>query len=249
MNELSGRTASEKKLVLAWQERIGVRQDNYIGPASVVSTLVWLGVEGCWPATLKIYGCPVIVCREILPIAAKSDRLSAYSNSLSGSFAYNDGSGPASILYADGKAERSVACHYFDGKYPESVIFRRIDGSFGIARLRTLNDLIGYPSGIRWAVGGMGLLDNYYPGAEGFKGAFSDVLRRTNHTVLGVKDGMVYLVYMANMTAGEVQAKAKVFAFDHAIMLDGGHIAAINGAESFARINRAQAQQYILQAR
>jgi len=249
MKELSGQTASEKRLVLAWQGHIGVRQDNAIGPASVVSTLARLGVKGCWPATLKIYNCPCIVCEDVVPLAVKQKSLSGYANAISGSFAYNDGSGPASILFADGKAARSVSCHYYDGKYPESVIFCRRDGSFGGARIRTLQDLIGYPDGFAWVVGGMGLLSNYNPAVEGFKGAFSDVLRRTNHTVLGVKDGLVFLVYCPNMTAGEVNARAQTFAFDHAIMLDGGHIAAINGTESFARLNRSQAQQYIIQAR
>ena len=33
-----------------------------------------------------------------------------------------------------------------------------------------------------------------------------------------------------------------------AVMLDGGHVAAINGAESFAKINTSQAQYYLIQA-
>ena len=35
---------------------------------------------------------------------------------------------------------------------------------------------------------------------------------------------------------------------DLAIMLDGGHVAAINGEESFARINTTQAQYYLIKA-
>lgn len=249
MRAASGTTASEKKLVCAAQAAMNEEQDNSWGPATMVSAAIKLGAA-CWPLTIKLYNCPVIVCKDIVPLAAKGKALSGYANAISGSFAYNDGSGPASILYADGKAVRSVSCHYYDGKYPESVIFRRMDGTFGLARIRTLADITSYGvGGVRWAVGGMGLLDNYNPGAEGFKGAFSDVLRKTAHTVLGARLGMVYLVYLPNRTAAEVNAVCRQLHLEYAIMLDGGHIAAINGDESFARINRGQAQQYIIQAR
>jgi len=249
MKEMTFSTASEQRLLFAWQRKIAVREDGFIGPASAVQTAVRLGVDDCWPLTLKLYSCPVIVCKDILPIAAKGKALSAYPNAISGSFAYNDGSGPASILYANGRDVRGLSCHYYDGLYPESVIYRTTDGRFGCERVQSVRALAAYQAGkLAWAVGGMGLTD-YNPKAEGFTGAFSDVLRKTNHTVLGIKDGMVYLCYMPNMTGASVQAKAKTFQFEHAIMLDGGHIAAINGDETFARINRGQKQQYIIQAR
>ena len=103
------------------------------------------------------------------------------------------------------------------------------------------------PDGVKWAVGGMGLLDLYSPQEEGFSGQYADVLRRTNHTALGVKDGMVYLIYCAGMTGREVGEHCRKLGLELAIMLDGGHVAAINGAESFAKINTGQIQYYMIQ--
>ena len=89
---------------------------------------------------------------------------------------------------------------------------------------------------IRWAISGVGLLDNYDPAAEGYARFqkngkvydYSDVLRRTNHTAIGVKGGQVYGLYLANMTGAEVNAYCKKQGLQYAIMLDGGHIAAVN---------------------
>ena len=92
-------------------------------------------------------------------------------------------------------------------------------------------DITELPDGIRWAVGAMGLLDNYDPAAEGFSGAYADVRRKTNHTVLGVKTGMVHLVYCRNMTGQQVNEFCRdKMKLELAVMLDGGHVAAINGA-------------------
>ena len=97
--------------------------------------------------------------------------------------------------------------------------------------------------GVVWAVGGMGLLGNYNPAAEGFTGAYSDVLRKTNHTVLGYKGGLLYGVYCKAMTAQQVNAFVRdKLKLEYAVMLDGGHVAAINGACS--KINTQTRQFY-----
>jgi len=103
------------------------------------------------------------------------------------------------------------------------------------------------PSNLSWAVGGFGLLDNYAPALEGFVGAFSDVLRDTNHAMLGVKNGHVFMVYCESKTAPQVNALAKTLGLEYAIMLDGGHIAGINGSEGFAKINTGITQYYMIQ--
>lgn len=62
-------------------------------------------------------------------------------------------------------------------------------------------------------------------------GAYSDVLRKTNHTVLGYKGGLLYGVYCRSMTAQQVNAFCRdKLKLEYAVMLDGGHVAAINGA-------------------
>ena len=57
----------------------------------------------------------------------------------------------------------------------------------------------------------------------------------------------MYLIYIKNKTGAEVNAFCRdKLMLDHAVMLDGGHVAAINGDESFAKINTTQ-QFYMIQ--
>ena len=89
----------------------------------------------------------------------------------------------------------------------------------------------------------MGLLGNYNPATEGFTGRFSDVLRRTDHTALGYKGGMLYGVYCRSMTAQQVNALCRdKLKLEYAVMLDGGHVAAIHAACN--KINTNQRQYY-----
>ena len=117
-----------------------------------------------------------------------------------------------------------MSCHY---PRPESVLYKIPGGAVRIARVSSAAAL----GGVVWAVGGLGLLDRYDPAAEGFTGAYSDVLRKTNHTALGYKGGMLYGVYCRSMTAQQVNALCRdKLKLEYAVMLDGGHVAAINGA-------------------
>ena len=131
---------------------------------------------------------------------------------------------PCSILVRGGKVVRGMSCHY---PTPESVLYKTRDGRVHMARVSSaavLGDVV-------WAVGGMGLLGGYDPELDGFTGAYSDVLRKTNHTVLGYKGGLLYGVYCRSMTAQQVNAFCRdKLKLEYAVMLDGGHIAAINGA-------------------
>ena len=124
----------------------------------------------------------------------------------------------------------------------------------GTKRVLSTDEL---PSGIIWAVGGVGLLSNYNPTAEGFCKCtangktedFSDVIKTNNHSMLGYKQGYMYLVYCSNMSGAQVNDLAKKLGFEKAIMLDGGHVAGINGTEDFAKINtKSTPQYYIIQA-
>ena len=58
---------------------------------------------------------------------------------------------------------------------------------------------------------------------------------------------MVYLIYCAGMTGRKVDEHCRKLGLELAVMLDGGHVAAINGAESFAKINTGQVQYYMIQ--
>lgn len=240
MTNMTPSNGSEKKLLKAIQTKIGAAQDGIIGPASAVDLAAKVGAD-CWPLTIQLYGMPVIVCKDIT-ISTPKKGCKNFANSLSGSFSYLKK--PCSIAVNDGNVLWPDACHSWLGQR-ESVIYRLKDGSFGAKRCLTAGDL---PKDVRWAVGGMGLGKLYAPKEEGFTGQYADVLRKTNHTALGVKNGMVYLIYAKSMTGAEVNTLCTdKLQLEHAIMLDGGHVAAINGEEHFAKINVAQVQYYMIQ--
>lgn len=243
MNDVKPYTTNEINLCKGIQRAIGAYDNGIIGAQTLTDIAAKLGAE-CFPLTVKLYGHPAIIANDIIAFKAASG-VSAYKNSISGSFTYPSGKTPCSILVQNGTVVCGYACHALTNDKPETVIYRTISGAVGIRRVKTAAEL---GSGIKWAVGGMGLLDNYDPAAEGFTGAYADVVRKTNHTVLGTKNGKIYLMYLANMTGAEVNAFVRDKQIcDKAIMLDGGHIAAINGTESFAQINTKQMQGYILQ--
>lgn len=242
MKDFKGETNSEDKLIRATQRAIGALDNGWVGAQTMSDLAVAVGAEGCWPCTVRLYDMPVIIAKDIIVCNPKSG-CKNFANSLSGSFSYQQK--PCSILVNRGDVLCASACHAFLG-YPESVLYRLEGGKFGIQRAKSAGEL---PENIRWAVGAMGLLDYYDPAAEGFTGAYGDVVRKTNHTVLGAKAGMVHLVYCRNMTGAEVNAFCRdKLKLELAVMLDGGHVAAINGGESFARINTSQAQYNMIQA-
>lgn len=228
------------------QAATGAVVDGDIGPQTMSDIACMLNA-GCFPLTLKIYSMPVIIANDIVVAASPKAGLSAFTNSMNGGFYAN--AVPCSICVSDGVIKNSIACHGVQG-YPESVMYKLEDGTVGLKRVTNASEL---PDGVEWAVGAMGLLDNYDPDAEGFCKVestgedFSDVLRDTNHAALGYKNGYFYLVYCKSMTAAQVNAFAKTLGLELAIMLDGGHIAGINGTEDFAKINTSITQYYIVQ--
>ena len=78
---------------------------------------------------------------------------------------------------------------------------------------------------IKWAISGISLYPTYDPKAEGFTGAYSDVLRATKHTALGFKGNKIYLIAssksltLENFRNGLLNSR---LAFDGLINLDGG---------------------------
>ena len=249
MNTVKGSTSNEKKMIKGVQSAAGSVVDGEIGAQTFSDIACIIGAK-CFPLTLKIYNAPVIIAEDIVPFAAKGKALRQYKNTINGSF--YAGNEPWSILIQDGTVIHKEACHALYGK-PESVLYRKINGEFGIKRVISTDEL---PSEIRWAVGGCGLLANYDPKAEGFcrltvngkTENFADVIAKNNHAMIGIKNNHVYLVYCEAMTGSQVHSLAKKLGLEKALMLDGGHVAGINGDESFAKINTATKQQYIIQA-
>lgn len=230
MRDIKGSTSEEIRMIKAIQRSVGALDNGWIGNQTLSDITAKLGAD-CWPLNVELYGQPCIIARDIDPLNL-SGRLP--ENSISGSFSWQGA--PCSILVRGGRVVRGMSCHY---PTPESVLYKTRDGAVRIARVASAAEL----GDVVWAVGGMGLLDRYDPAAEGFTGAYSDVLRKTNHTVLGYKGGMLYGVYCRSMTAQQVNAFCRdKLKLTLAVMLDGGHVAAINGACN--KINTNQRQFY-----
>lgn len=230
MKDVVGFTSEEIRMIKAIQRSVGALENGWIGNQTLSDIAAKLGA-GCFPLNVELYGQPAILARDIDPLNL-SGRLP--ENSISGSFSWQGA--PCSILVRGGRVVRGMSCHY---PTPESVLYKTTDGAVRIARVASASLL----DNVVWAVGGMGLLGNYNPAAEGFIRAFSDVLRKTNHTLLGYKGGMLYGIYCRSMTAQQVNAFARdKLKLDYAVMLDGGHVAAIHAACS--KINTNQRQYY-----
>lgn len=237
MKFVSGSTPEETRIVCGWQRCVDAVEDNSVGMQTIVDTLCRLDAD-VFPVNVTMFNHPVIVARDARPAAVNAP-LKNYATAVSGSFSSDHK--PCSILVADGQTVCGYACHAWLGK-PESVLYRLDNGTFGM-KLATYSTEL--PSCVRWAVGGCGLIDFYNPAAEGFTGQYADVLRRTNHTYIGTKGKFVYLGYCKNMTAIEVNNYVKKLKLDYAVLLDGGHVAAINAADD--KINTSQTQYYIVQ--
>lgn len=230
MKDVVGSTSEEVRMIKAIQRSVGALENGWIGNQTLSDIAAKLGAD-CFPLNVELYGQPCILARDIDPLNL-SGRLP--ENAISGSFSWQGQ--PCSILVRGGRVVRGMSCHC---PTPESVLYKTTDGAVRIARVASASLL----DNVVWAVGGMGLLGNYNPAAEGFTGAFSDVLRKTNHTVLGYKGGMLYGVYCRSMTAQQVNAFVRdKLKLDYAVMLDGGHVAAINGVCS--KINTQTRQFY-----
>ncbi|WP_127725412.1 phosphodiester glycosidase family protein [Anaerosphaera multitolerans] len=99
----------------------------------------------------------------------------------------------------------------FDGK---NVIFKRI-----------YNIKAEYQGNIKWAIGGLSLYPFYNPTAEGFTGQYADVLKKTNHSAIGVSNGgKIYLISVKNRTVNEFRNDMlnSKLGFKALINLDGG---------------------------
>ena len=230
MKDVVGSTLEEVRMIKAIQRSVGALDNGWIGNQTLSDIAAKLGAD-CWPLNVELYGQPAILARDIDPVNMSGP---LPRNAISGSFSWQGA--PCSILVRGGRVVRGMSCHY---PTPESVLYKTRDGAVRIARVSSAAAL----GGVVWAVGGMGLLGGYDPELDGFTGVYSDVLRKTNHTVLGYKGGMLYGVYCRSMTAQQVNAFCRdKLKLEYAVMLDGGHVAAIHAAVS--RINTNQRQYY-----
>lgn len=165
-------------------------------------------------------------------------------NLINGTFFYNgkDSNNKAiyystSILYIDYNGVKGVqgswqANHF---PYPQSCLFKYKDNTMKMKRVYKIADIESELPKCEFVLGGIGLLDNgkllRYED-EGFIGAFSDVARKANKTLIGVNTtkNKVYLVTRANIanrdTKYDLEDLAKDLYIDFGcnlvLQLDGG---------------------------
>lgn len=109
--------------------------------------------------------------------------------------------------------------------YKRGTIIYYKDGTIEVKRINNINEI---NKTYDWAIGGGMLLPHYNPEIEGFTGAFSDVLRRTNHTGIGYRDNKVFLFAKENCTMEEFLDSIRLLQLKGAIFLDGGGSTQLN---------------------
>lgn len=186
------------------------------------------------------------------PFDGNGKRVKDFANCVSGSFSYNKE--PISIMISKGETIRAYSCHYWCDR-PESVFCVYKDGTINVQRVKFDWELENRDQ-ILWAVGGAGMMNNFAPIEEGFtrvewKGKvhyFQDVWRDTSHIILAADSrGFINVGYVTGQNYNEMVAwLIKIGADpDKVILLDGGHVTAINIEDKKA--NLYQAQYYMIQ--
>lgn len=247
MKVIIPQTKNEEKLFKAIQKANGSLEDGKPGLQTMSDIAIKVEAD-CFPVTLKIYGMPVIIGNDAI-LFDPDGPISNFSNCLIGSFSHPRAEKPGSIMVNNGKIIHDQACHAWAG-FPEAVIYRLWDGSFGCGEFKTAYEL---PPNVKWAMGGFGLMGLWNPDGQGFKvingvDYLNSVTYRTAHGVLAVKNNKVYGVLCKNMTGKEVNDFCiNKMKFEIAVMGDGGGLAAINGDEAFARMNQHQRCAYAIQ--
>lgn len=125
---------------------------------------------------------------------------------------------PNGIIVDKGKILCNSASHAWRG-YPQSVLY--YDGAkIGVKRVKSASEL----GNVKWAIGGCGMITpyGYSPTKEGFNGVYVDVLRTTNKTVIGAKNGQIWLMVVPNISHGSLLNLLKELNLDMAVSLDGG---------------------------
>lgn len=253
MKDFKGLTTNEDKLFKNIQRKNNSYENGWIGTQTMSDIAIKLGATDCFPVTLEMYGFPTIIAKDLIPFAPNGKPLRNYANSMLGSFTYPRAKTPCSILVSNGDVIWDQSCRYWAG-YPEAVIYRLKDGTFGHGEFKLASEL---PKDVLWAVGAFGLQDMWNPSGQGFKkitvnGKTSDyyttVAYETYHNVLGVKNGMVYGVLYESMTAPEVDDHCKNrMQFEYAIMLDGGGLGSANFSEPFGKFRTGISCGYAIQ--
>ena len=220
---IKGTTIDEKRMVKEMQASMGLEVDGSIGFDTFATMYDKFNPK--YPIAGLIYGQPTIISRDILLAEVRGKPLSNYNYAQCNTFTYPRAVKPCSIFITANKVYCGNSCHAHLGK-PETVLYKLNDGTMGVKRVIYSTEL---PKGVKWAFGGLGLLEMYNPVAEGFTGAFADVLRKTDHNLIWTRpDGRIFQTLCRNMTVQQINEWVKARGANRAVIGDGGGLGAIN---------------------
>ena len=236
---------TDKDLLLkvkAIQKGIKAYPDGIIG-AQTIDCLYRKFANVKYPYEEKFFRGTVIYANNIgVDYCQNRKSVSNIPYSISGVFQW--GGKAISVLVSEGKVINNFSSHAWL-KQPETIIYKTHHGVIGAIRAISIPyDLI---SDVEWAISGVGL-HNYSPAEEGFKGVYSDVLRNTGHTGIGItEEGQIALLYKKCNGPQFKDWAINKLGLKYAIMLDGGHIGAINTPKY--KYNLSQKQNNIIYAK
>jgi len=186
-----------------------------------------------------VFDATVLFSKSIIPIhSLNKTSCASYNNVISGTFQYKNVT--SSMFCAWSKWKRKSSTHDWL-KQPETVLYINRKGEVKSQRCLYWSEI---KDDVVHAIGGLGLHD-YNPNLEGFKGAYADVLRNTYHTAIG-HDGNQWIGVYAKGTGSQIkELMINKLGCKIAIMLDGGHIAAVN-TKTF-KANTSQLQNNMIQ--
>lgn len=223
---------------------LGILQDGIMGKQTINQDYLDSTEGLLLPYARNFYGVEILFGRDIdiVDNDGQGVRVRDYPLSMAACFHWKMET--ISIMMKNGvpiDEQAKTSSHYWLGN-SESVIYKTYDGKFGMMRAKVYTEL---PYNTEWAIGGLGMVApyKYSPVTEGFSGAYTDVLRKTKHTVFAITHtGHVALMHFPNHSAGQVldylNNKQKM---KYAVMLDGGHVPAYhNGTKIFnGNLNQA----------
>jgi len=178
---------------------------------------------------------------------SKGGTVKPWGNCFNGTFSNGK---PLSIMINDGVVIRDNACHSQWG-YPESVLWIKKDGTYGVDRVLTYTQIEGFED-IKFAIGGLGI-SNLNPKSEGFctftalnnynqlveTKKFGDVTDYTEHSVFGFKDGIFFASIMKG-TPEQIKEKCLAEGYVFVVQGDGRSWASCNTEEFKLNMDRVQ---------
>lgn len=237
---------ADREIAQAIQKGLNIKVDGFIGNQTILNIALQFESQGIiklnYPLALEIYDGYMIIGQKDqvnFDYAQYKRKCSDYKYATNGTFFDYSTNKLVSILADQEKIYHNMGSKVWRDK-AEGCIWLDYKGKLHYNRIKYINEL----KDVKWAISGVTLHD-YHPKWEGFVGKFSDVLRHTWHSVLGIDyDDRVILFHKKASARKLVEDVNDNLKLKYAILLDGGSMAAIN-TPKFSR-NKYQSQNNII---